>query len=99
MDCSLLFDYDCPQCRKGLKVHLERTTSHHRGTHIVSHVHKTGTCSHCEKTWTLPLTQEDKVPKEEQWLYQNKEAYNSVKQGLDQAAKGEFADPPELPEE
>jgi hypothetical protein len=37
-------------------------------------------------------------PTQEAWLFRNKEAIASVKRGLDQARKREFADPPDLDE-
>ena len=37
------------------------------------------------------------VPQREEWLWKNAEALNSVTQGIEQAAKGEFAEnPPDL---
>jgi hypothetical protein len=38
-------------------------------------------------------------PTQEAWLFRNKEAIASVKRGLDQARKREFADPPDLNED
>jgi hypothetical protein len=35
-------------------------------------------------------------PPSEAWLFENKEALASVKRGLEQAQRGEFADPPDL---
>jgi predicted transcriptional regulator len=35
-------------------------------------------------------------PPSEAWLFKNKEALASVKRGLEQAQRGEFADPPDL---
>lgn len=38
----------------------------------------------------------DCIRKEERWLYRNKEALESVVIGLEQASRGEFAEPPDL---
>ena len=37
-------------------------------------------------------------PPSESWLFRNKEAHASVMRGLEQAQRGEFADPPDLDE-
>lgn len=36
------------------------------------------------------------VPANEAWLFKNKEAFESLMRGMEQAARGEFAEPPDL---
>lgn len=48
---------------------------------------------------TLEITLADAVPAKEVWLHNNKSALASVMRGLEQTAKGEFAEPPDLEED
>ncbi len=44
----------------------------------------------------VQVTLAEAVPANEAWLHKNKSAFASVMRGLEQTAKGEFAEPPDL---
>jgi len=44
----------------------------------------------------LQIIPAEAVPSPEAWLYQNRDAFLAVKQGLEEAGSGRFAEPPDL---
>ena len=49
-----------------------------------------------EKDGSIVISPARVIPERESWLYENEEALHLVREGLEQARKGEHAKPPDL---